>query len=128
MVVSKGKFKDKLTAKALLQKEHKGTWVQDPQCARTKAEDGAWAWRFVCSDAVGGPYLLRLVDLEDSNWRLEKPIFKKEVASESESDLEEAPAEEPAAAPAPAATGKKTVETEGEAEPSAKRVRKRRAK
>ena len=114
--VGSAKHKDLQSAKTLLKKvEGAGVWKQDVGCARTNAEGGKLAYRFVNVVAVGGPYLARLVKESEDKWTVQKPIFEeaeKEEQEEVAASSQSGAAQEEATAPpeaAPAAAGKKST-------------------
>ena len=97
--MAKGKYVDKMAAKAMLQKYQAGIWKQDTQSPTSNVEGKYRAYRFRNETGVGGPYLARLVDLTGGTWRADLPIW----AEEEEEKEEEA-------APPPPADGKKASE------------------
>ena len=108
-----GSFRDHHAAKVgLLVPLHAGKWVQDVSC-NSVAEDERKALRFVNKQAVGGPYLARLVDLDGNGkkWRVDQPQFVGEEEEEDDDDKGSAPA--PAEASKKKKKGEDPEEVEG---------------
>ena len=123
--VKSGPAKDKESAKPLLSNvKGEGHWKQDVRCPRSAAKGGLAAYRFVNVEAVGGPYLARLVDIGGGRWRVETPVFKQEDDSEEGEEEEDGdtPADQGAAAEKKDAKKKKVPAPPPAAE-SAKRPR-----
>lgn len=80
-----------------------GTWIVDKACARSKGDKGSKAYRFLCRDAVGGPFRARLVQLTDGVWQMMQPQVGGEADDddEDEEDLEPKPPEGLATVPEP---------------------------
>ena len=82
--MAKGKYVDKMAAKAMLQKYQAGIWKQDTQSPTSNVEGKYKAYRFRNETGVGGPYLARLVDLTGGTWRADLPIWAEEEEQEEE--------------------------------------------
>ena len=131
-VVKKEKHANKESARAMLKKEQSGPWVQDGSCPKSKAEGGLPGYRFVNKVAVGGPYLLRLVDLMNGSWRMDRPVFdEKDSDSDEDSDLDADDKPKPSGASGEAATESQEAPEEAAPaaatpkKPAARRTRKR---
>ena len=131
-VVKKEKHANKESVLAMLNKEQSGPWVQDGSCPKSKAEGGLPGYRFVNKVAVGGPYLLRLVDLTNGSWRMDRPVFdEKDSDSDSDSDLDGDDKPKPSGASGEASTESQEAPEEAApaaatpAKPAAQRSRKR---
>ena len=119
-VVKKEKHANKESARAMLKKEQSGPWVQDGSCPKSKAEGGLPGYRFVNKVAVGGPYLLRLVDLMNGSWRMDRPVFdEKDSESDEDSDLDADDDDKPKPSVASGEAATESQEAPEEAAPAA---------
>lgn len=84
-----GKYADRHAAKvALLVPLHAGKWVGDLACPNSEAEGKQRALRYINKEAVGGPYLARLVDLGGTGkkWRVDTPQFVGDADTDEEDE------------------------------------------
>ena len=82
-----GKYADHHAAKVgLLVPLHAGKWVGDLACPNSEAEEKQRALRYINKEAVGGPYLARLVDLGGTGkkWRVDQPQFVTDEGTDEE--------------------------------------------
>ena len=90
-----------------------GTWIVDKACARSKGDKGSKAYRFLCRDAVGGPFRARLVQLTDGVWQMMQPQVGGEADDDDEDEEDLAPKPPEGLATVPVAQNRGTAGSGG---------------